>query len=151
MSVHPINTTDRVSFLLSELDAAGKRHTAQRDAIVRALVAHGGHPTVAEIFDRVREGFPMISQATVYNTVDTLQTLGAIVRLGVGADGHAHYDLDTHPHVNITCRQCGRIQDVSSDGIEAIVRDVGAQTGFQVQAEAGLTMYGICKECRRSV
>lgn len=135
--------------LLAGLEAAGKRRTAQRDAICRAMVEHGGHPTAGEVFALVRDRFPMISQATVYNTMETLREL-ALVGPVEGSDGQLHYDLDTTPHVNIVCRRCGRIQDVQANEVAPLMSLVGSRSQYHVESEAGITMRGICRDCRRA-
>jgi len=135
--------------MVSRLEAAGRRRTAQREAVCRALVDQGGHPTVAEIYERVHRRFPMMSRATVYNTVDALRKLGVIVRLDATHRGHAHYDLDTRPHVNILCRSCGATTDVATERVDEMIGEVEAVSGYSMEREAGLTAYGTCARCFR--
>jgi Fur family peroxide stress response transcriptional regulator len=137
-----------VDYLLNELEAAGKRATPQRHAICRALVEHGGHPTVSEIFEQVREQVPMISQATVYNTIDTLHALGLIQRLEIANHDHTHYDLDVKPHINVVCRHCEYIADVSLNALDNLLGQVAERTGCEIDTQAGLIVYGVCPECR---
>ncbi len=146
------STTDRIESetvrLLRVLEAAGKRNTAQRVAICRSLAAHPGHPTVAEVFASVRKEFPMISQATVYNTFETLHELGAIVQLDIANHDHIHYDLDVRPHVNVVCRHCENIADLHIDSVVALIDEAGERSGFEINRAAGLILYGVCPECR---
>jgi Fur family peroxide stress response transcriptional regulator len=143
-----MSNQQRIDRLLAELEAAGKRSTPQRHAVCQALVEHGGHPTVAEIFERVRFIFPMISQATVYNTVDTLRELGAIRPLDLSTDGHTHYDLDPTPHVNLVCASCGAIADLHLQSLDDLLDDVGRRSGYAVSADNPLVIYGTCPKCR---
>ena len=113
------NTLDN---LLGGLGQAGRRATPQRQAICAALVEHGGHPSAAAIFERVRAQFPMISQATVYNTLETLRELGLVVQLDVGSAEHARYDLQTQPHLNIVCTRCGAIADLHTDTLDGTIQ-----------------------------
>ncbi len=136
-----------VQRFLDELEQAGKRKTPQRAAICRAVVESDGHPTVAEIYRRVTRAFPMISQATVYNTVDTLRELGLIIRLEIANHDHTHYDVDTEPHVNVVCRYCGAIIDVHDASVNALLKAVATRSGFSLSPEAGLILYGICPHC----
>lgn len=138
----------QIDRLLAELEAAGKRSTPQRHAVCQALVEHGGHPTVAEIFERVRFTFPMISQATVYNTVDTLRDLGVIRPLDLSTDGHTHYDLDPTPHVNLVCGGCGAIVDLYPDSLTALLDEVSRRSGYLVGHDNPLVIYGTCPACR---
>src|SRR5690606_9891845 len=66
-------TDTRLGKLLAQLEAAGKRVTPQRVAVCEALLAHGNHPTIADIWQTVREQHPNISHATVYNTFAMLE------------------------------------------------------------------------------
>ena len=143
-------TRQKAVVLMKRLEQAGKRRTAQRSAICQAMVEYEGHPTVAELYENVRERFPMISQATVYNTVDTLRELGLITRLDIAHHDHTHYDLNPATHVNVACRYCGAIADVHTPSVAHLITEVGTACGYDIQPEAGLIMYGICPKCRAS-
>lgn len=140
----------KIEYLLNQLEEAGKRSTPQRYAVCQALVEHGGHPTVAEVFERVRTTFPMISQATVYNTIYTLQELGLVHPLDIANDEHTHYDLDLAPHINVVCTQCGTITDVHSHMVDVLLEEVSQRSGYQLDRHTALVVYGICATCYRS-
>ena len=135
--------------LIAALEAAGKRSTAQRYAICKVLAAHPGHPTVAEIYAGVRNDYPMISQATVYNTVETLRELGVLVALDIANHDHIHYDLDVAPHINVVCRHCENIVDLHIASVGSLIDEASARSGFAIQYKAGLILYGVCPDCRR--
>jgi Fur family transcriptional regulator, peroxide stress response regulator len=135
--------------LLACLEAAGKRSTPQRYAICRALVEHGGHPTVAEIYELVRAEYPMISQATVYNTVDTLRDLGLLRPLESVYHEHTHYDLDPSPHINLVCTNCSAIVDIHTAELDPLLVQVAQRSGYQIERGAGLLAYGVCPRCSR--
>jgi Fur family transcriptional regulator, peroxide stress response regulator len=137
----------RENRLLSRLEAAGRRPTAQRAAVCDALLAHGGHPTAAEIYQRVHASHPAISQATVYNTLTTLEELGLIRLLHIVGDDHAHYDLRIEPHVNTVCTRCGHIADIHTDTLEALLGLVAARSGYQLNPGEGVIVYGLCPAC----
>jgi Fur family peroxide stress response transcriptional regulator len=139
-----------VDTLLGQLEAAGKRSTPQRHAICQVLVEHGGHPTVAEIFERVRAIYPMISQATVYNTIDTLEELGLVQRLDVANHEHTHYDLNPYPHINVVCTCCGQISDIHVEVLDELLHTVSTLTRYQIAASSSLLVYGICPACATS-
>ena len=139
----------KIEYLLNQLEASGKRATPQRYAVCQALVEQGGHPTVADVFERVRGTFPMISQATVYNTIDTLKELGLVHQLEIANDEHTHYDLDLQPHINVVCTECGHIHDVHSHVIDALLAEVQRSSGYQLSQQNALVVYGVCPECQR--
>src|SRR5215216_1879308 len=68
-------SSSKLNRLLAQLEASGRRVTTQRIAVCEALLAHGGHPTAAEVYQRVHTVHPAISQATVYNTLSALEEL----------------------------------------------------------------------------
>ena len=91
---------------------------------------------------------PDISRATVYNTLNALQELGAIVGIGFG-DGHTHYETNPAPHVNLVCLRCHTIVDLPvTPKIDALDEQVWERIGFQ-PAAIKMEVFGFCERCRR--
>jgi Fur family transcriptional regulator, peroxide stress response regulator len=139
--------SSKLNRLLDQLEASGRRVTTQRIAVCEALLAHGGHPTAAEVYQRVHAAHPAISQATVYNTLSALEELNLIHLLHLVGDDHAHYDLGVEPHVNAVCTRCGRITDIHTDTLEALLGLVAMRSGYQLSPSEGVIVYGLCSEC----
>jgi Fur family peroxide stress response transcriptional regulator len=138
---------DRTQFLAQSLRQAGLRLTPQRLAICRYLAATNAHPTAQLIYDQLRQEFPSLSLATVYNTLETLVELGAVNTLGSAGDGAEHYDADTSPHVNLACIACHRVIDLSSEHIHALDEEVAARSGYRLLGTRVL-YYGLCPRCQ---
>ena len=136
--------------LFAQLEQHGKRITPQRATVIEALLAHGGHPTPMEVRDLVWQKDASISQATVYNTITILAELDLIRKLNIADDEHTHYDVDVSPHVNVVCNRCGRINDVHTDTLEALLGLVATRSGYQIES-GGVTMYGLCDACQRAL
>ena len=66
-----------VNEIVGRLCERGHRLTPQRYAVVRALVEGGEHPCAEQLYHRVSDAYPMMSRATVYKTLDTLNARGA--------------------------------------------------------------------------
>jgi Fur family transcriptional regulator, peroxide stress response regulator len=143
MTKHP--DLDR---LLAKIEAADRKVTPQRVIVCEALLALGGHPTATELWHWVHAARPTISQATVYNTLAVLEELGLIRTLDIVGDEHAHYDLCVAPHVNVVCTRCGRIDDVHTDTLEALLGLVAARSRYQVDSGKGVVVYGMCPTCK---
>jgi Fur family peroxide stress response transcriptional regulator len=139
--------SSKLNRLLAQLEASGRRVTTQRIAVCEALLAHGGHPTAAEVYKRVQVAHPAISQATVYNTLSALEELSLIRLLHIVGDDHAHYDLGVAPHVNAVCMRCGRITDIHTDTLEALLGLVATRSGYQLSPSEGVIVYGLCPDC----
>ncbi|MDQ2999089.1 MAG: transcriptional repressor [Chloroflexota bacterium] len=139
--------SSKLNRLLAQLEASGRRVTTQRIAICEALLAQGGHPTAAEVYQRVHAAHPAISQATVYNTLSALEQLSLIRLLHLVGDDHAHYDLGIDRHVNAVCTRCGRITDIHTDTLEALLGLVATRSGYHLSQGEGVIVYGLCPEC----
>jgi len=137
----------KLNRLLAQLEASGRRVTTQRIAVCEALLAKNGHPTAAEVYLRVHKAHPAISQATVYNTLAVLEELGMIRLLHFVGDDHAHYDLGMDAHVNAVCTRCGRITDIHTDTLEALLGLVATRSGYRLGQGEGVIVYGLCPDC----
>lgn len=93
----------------AKLKILGIRLTPQRLAIAEVVVNSGDHPSVKEIFGRVKEFFPYVILATVYSTLTVLQQAGIVRELPF--QKHSRYDANLSPHVNLACVGCGSVHD----------------------------------------
>lgn len=123
----------------------GYRVTPQRLAIYEALIAEPSHPSAEELYRRVRERYPMISPATVYNTLQLLVRLGLASELGF--HGETRYDGNPHAHANVLCLACRRIYDVDEELLEQVFESVRARSGFVLLGQRH-EFLGICPDCR---
>lgn len=120
--------------------------TAQRLAICNWLYESESHPTANDVYDALREQFPTMSRATVYNTLSKLEALDLIHEVARGEDGSVRYDANTANHVNLLCRRCQRIFDIAEVDLEGIHRLAAAQ-GFQLD-DINLVVHGLCADCQ---
>lgn len=133
--------------LIASLKQAGMRITPQRMAICKLLCETNEHPTATRIYTQIREQYPSLSQATVYNTLDTLVGLGIIHTLGFIGDNHVHYDANTTPHINLVCLTCHKITDIASPQIELIENEISQRWGYRLMG-ARVMYYGLCPTCQ---
>jgi len=104
--------------------------SAQRLAIAECVFSAVDHPAADLLWQRVRERFPMVSRATVYNTLHLFAERGLVRELTL-AEGHTVYDPKIEPHHHFIDDETGAISDVPWDALE--VRDVDALAGFKVR------------------
>lgn len=107
--------TTRYDQLLIRLRHDGFRLTPQRMAVLRVLAEDSGHPTVEQVYDRVRGDYPTTSLATIYKTIDMLKGIGEVLELSVG-ESHRYDGRDPRPHPHLICEVCGAITDLVLDG-----------------------------------
>ena len=136
-----------LSDYLNALKNGGYRITDQRRAVCDYLARTESHPTPSEVYAQVSENHPEISRATVYNTLNALRDLGAIVEISVGGD-HTHYDTNPNPHVNLVCLRCEQVYDYAGDvPLDALYETMSTQRGFQA-VSAQVQRVGFCIECQ---
>jgi Fe2+ or Zn2+ uptake regulation protein len=133
---------------LTELFRAnGRKITAQRQCIFRALQGDVNHPSAERVHERVRREMPHVSLKTVYQTLHDLADLGAIAMLDVGT-GSSRFDPNVETvHHHLVCRSCGKVRDLAVEIPELRVPSRASQ-GFDVQS-AEVVFRGLCDECRR--
>lgn len=132
--------------LISVLKEQGYRMTPQRLELIRIIAASEGHPSALQIFETIKDKFPTMSQATVYNTLSLLKELNQV--LEVDLHGDSHYDgnrPEDHPHV--VCLQCKKIVDGSLDIDDKAIKQIENLSGFKI-IRSQIAFYGLCPDCR---
>ena len=140
--------SDRIQHLVDGLRKAGLRVTMPRLAICRVLAQSREHPTAVQLHAQLRQQFPSLSLATIYNTLNALQSLGLVHDLGQAGDGQKHFDANTSPHANLICVRCHQIRDLDDRALERIRDRVSLRSGYRILG-ARIAYYGICPECKR--
>ena len=134
---------------IETLRRAGLRVTNQRVAVCDFLVRTKSHPTPSQVYEAVHREHPEISQATVYNTLNTLRDLGAIVEISAGSE-HTHYELDTSPHINLICLRCNQVSDLQDNLAPDLLMDsIFQNTGFRAST-LQVQVTGFCPGCQQA-
>ena len=137
----------RLDELMTRLKARCYRMTPQRVAILRVLLSDESHPSIDDIYQRVKTDFPMMSLATVYKTVALLQEMGEVLEVTPAGDV-AHYDgIRPYPHPHLICGVCGRIADVAVDDLAEWVQAAAIRAGGW-ELTTKVDFWGVCPECR---
>ena len=82
----------------------------RRAAVLRVLQESEGHLQADEIFKRVKQYYPTIVLATVYNNLHALVEDGYIRHIKT-ANGADFYDKTPTPHEHALCTVCGKLLD----------------------------------------
>ena len=117
--------------LIQKLVEHGIQPSAQRLAVAEYVLFTEDHPTADQVWGRVRETFPMLSRATVYNTLNLFVEKGLLQQL-VLAEGSVVFDPKIEPHHHFVDEETGDIHDIPWDTLE--VRNVDRLRGFDVKS-----------------
>jgi len=116
---------------LTALRERGIQPSAQRVAVAEYVLATDEHPSADEVWARVQRGFPMISRATVYNTLNLFVDKGLLAE-HVLAEGRLVYDPNVARHHHFIDESTGRIHDVPWEAVR--VSGVESLPGLAVRA-----------------
>jgi Fur family transcriptional regulator, peroxide stress response regulator len=137
----------RYQAMISKIQERGSRLTSHRMALLHLIAASDGHPSAAQLYERLRAQFPSVSRATIYKTLVLLKDKGEVLELDLPSDNH--YDGNKpFPHPHLICTRCNRIMDGDDvQALQGINQQIAEKYGFQVQRHQ-LIFYGLCPECQ---
>lgn len=132
--------------LVARLKPLGIRLTPQRLAIAEVVLNSGDHPSVKDIYERVKDFFPYVTVATVYSTLALLEQTGFVRELPFPRQ--SRYDANLSPHANLVCLGCGTVVDaeVGQDMVAELRGLLERESDFQVSGQR-VDIYGWCPGC----
>ena len=136
----------RFDELIAALKERDFRLTPQRVELVRLIAASEGHPSAAQLYERIKVQFPTMSQATVYKTLALLKEINQVLEIDLRDD--SHYDGNRpQPHPHLICMKCNKIVDgeVSLDQEE--IRQLEKLSGYTI-LRPQINFYGLCPDCK---
>lgn len=111
--------------------------------ILEIVESSRSHLTAEQIFEQLRETFPSVVLATVYNNLNRLWEDNRIRKISVEGMPDRYDRILRHDH--LVCRKCGRLLDV----------DLGDLTE-QLEKKAGIPILSydlklvfLCEACRK--
>ncbi|MFH0881733.1 MAG: transcriptional repressor [bacterium] len=115
--------------LIRHLREYGILPTVQRLAVAEFILATEAHPSADTVWEKVKDSFPTMSRATVYNTLNLFVEKGLIQRQLL-REGTVVFDAMNTAHHHFIDEDSGQIYDIPWDAIE--VRPRGEMDGFDV-------------------
>jgi len=114
---------------IDALKSAGIQPSAQRLAVANYVLFTDEHPSADRVFARAKKSLPMLSRATVYNTLNLFVERGLLRELMI-AQGNVVFDPNVGPHHHLVDASTGRIHDIPWEALE--VKRVERLKGFDV-------------------
>lgn len=130
--------------LKNMLEKAGLRPTFQRIKVLEHIYKYRyQHPTVETIFESLHKELPVISMATVYNTMNAFYKKGLLNAITITGDEFRYDPYTGHHH--FLCLKCGRIYDINIKCPIAL-SSKKMVNGHKIEEVHGY-FKGICKKC----
>lgn len=127
------------------LEQIGIQPSAQRVAVADYVLSTDDHPSAEQVWARVKERFPMLSRATVYNTLNLFVEKGLLRELVI-AEGKVVFDPKLTPHHHFIDDETQSIVDIPWEALQ--VKNMDALRGFDVR-EYQVVMRGRRANARR--
>lgn len=123
------------------------RLTPQRLQVLQVIKAHGQHMTAEAIHAAILPQQPFLDIATVYRTLQWLQSVGLVAPISLG-DGKLHYEYRRpgEHHHHLVCQQCGQHIQIPDDLFTGLKDDLQRRYGFTLHADH-LALPGRCAAC----
>lgn len=96
------------------LTSRGIHPSTQRVAVASYVLGTDQHPSADQVFAVVRPTLPVLSRATVYNTLHLLVEKGLLRELTI-AEGRVVFDPRLEPHHHFVDDVTARIEDIPFD------------------------------------
>jgi Fur family peroxide stress response transcriptional regulator len=119
--------------------------TPQRIAIINFLNHNPIHPSAETIYNHIKEDYPTISLATIYNTLEKLEEIGELIKLKVSNTNKINYEFNTTPHQHFFCKRCTKIYDIWKE----VKQNIKIIDGHNIE-EVQVCYKGTCKSCNNS-
>jgi len=113
------------------------------DSVLETINTSQEHLTAEQIFFRLKERYPGIAMATVYNNLNSLCRQGRIRKITIDGEPE-HYDQNRTRHDHLVCAVCGRIEDID---LPDLTQTIEAHTAFPVLGY-DLKIRYLCPSCR---
>jgi len=130
MSTVRLSLNHMAANVVDALAQVGIQPSAQRVAVADYVLATEDHPSAEQVWARVKQRFPVLSRATVYNTLNLFVEKGLLREL-VLAEGKVVFDPKLTPHHHFIDDETQHIVDIPWDALQ--VRHVDALRGFDVR------------------
>lgn len=112
------------------LEELGIQPSAQRVAVADYVLGTEDHPSAEQVWARVKERFPMLSRATVYNTLNLFVEKGLLRELVI-AEGKVVFDPKLEAHHHFIDEETQGIVDIPWEALQ--VEQIDALRGFDVR------------------
>ncbi|MGI6605605.1 MAG: Fur family transcriptional regulator [Peptococcia bacterium] len=116
--------------------------SVHRIMVYEYLMTQQNHPTVEQIFLHLRQDFPTISKATIYNTLNLFVEVGLVRDIAI-EDKENRYDANVQNHGHFKCEACGKVYDFK---VEIDSLPVNGLVAFQIKNK-DVFFKGLCPDC----
>ena len=143
-SLENVDQNEKYEIEKQILKEHGIRVSHQRLMILDFLVNNRNHPTADDIYKSLKSKDPILSQATVYNTLNLFVANNIASELEFN-QSRKRYDFYQKHHFHFICENCGEILDLDINIDNLKLEDLEE---YEIN-KIDLTFRGICPNCKK--
>lgn len=130
------------------LKQEGLKYTKHRASIMK-VITESDQPLGAEqVFIELQGKGVNVNLSTVYRTLESLATKSLIVKISIGSDTKALFELNRMEHKHhLICMGCKKMLSVDGCPFEEYEKLLQDKMGFDVTGHK-LEIYGYCEKCK---
>ena len=113
--------------------------------ILEIVQASRSHLTADQVFLQLREVYPKVALASVYNNLNRLCEKGLVRRVPVEGMPDRYDRIQRHDH--LVCRRCGKLSDIDLGDLTA---ELEKKAGISILSY-DLKLNCLCEECRKEI
>ena len=147
-----MNLNSRLNTIVLKIKKMGYSLTPQRLEIIKIISESKNHPSATDVYNKLKELYPMVSLNTVYKNLSMLASLHEVKEIKTMQDS-VHYDGDISLHGHAICEKCGKIIDVE-------INEFDLKGFFETKIKKnlaenyhirnyGVEFYGLCAYCHK--
>lgn len=121
--------------------------THQRQVLYEVMQTMYGHPSLEEVYSRVRRRIPSISLATVYKNIRLFLDSGILREVSLH-HGSLRVEMNRRAHHHLVCTQCKSISDIDESQLGLLPERTKLSGGFLVERYS-VDVLGICPACQQ--
>jgi len=121
------------------------KYSKQRELIYHCVKENPLHLTADAIYARLRKDHPNLSLGTVYRNLSQLVEHHMIRKISTPGEPD-RFDGTLENHYHFHCTECGKVQDLFIDELDAIGGIVENQAKVSIQL-VEMSFKGICSDC----
>ena len=145
-----ISSNPRLEEIILKIKKVGYSLTPQRYEIVKILSESKNHPTAADIYNKVKMVYPMVSLNTIYKNLTMLASMREVKEIKT-LQNAVHFDGDISSHGHVICENCGKITDIgiNADGFNGFLKsDINNAFNEDYHIRGySIEFYGLCRDC----
>ena len=122
------------------------RATRQRAALSALLENVDEFRSAQELHDELRRRGENIGLTTVYRTLQTMASSGAVDTLRTDTGESVYRRCSEHHHHHLVCRTCGATVEVEGAAAEKWAAEVAKEHGFSDVSHT-IEIFGVCGDC----